>query len=169
MNAAEPVVVCGVDGSPAGERALGWAIEEATIRHGHVRAVTAWSWDGVEELGAAASPADALQHARQVLDNTVDKVLERLENPPVVERVCERGVPSDALCTAAADADLMVLGSHGHGAVHDKLIGSTSERAVHHAPCPVVIVPDPRHAEKNLKRAQERRRNQQPAHPVQVV
>lgn len=63
----------------------------------------------------------------------------------------------------------MVLGSHGHGAVHDKLIGSTSERAVHHAPCPVVFVPDPRHVEKNLRRVQEQLRNQSAGPPVQVV
>lgn len=78
-------------------------------------------------------------------------------------------MPSDALCAASVDAELMVLGSHGHGAVHDKLIGSTSERAVHHAPCPVVIVPDPRHVEKNLKRVQEQLRNQSAQPPVQVV
>jgi hypothetical protein len=53
--------------------------------------------------------------------------------------------------------------------VHDKLVGSTSERAIHHAPCPVVVIPDPRHVEKNLEQAKVRRSRQQPEHPVQVV
>lgn len=167
MDAAEHVIVCGVDGSPAGQRALQWAIDEAIRRYGKVRAVTAWSWDGVEALNAETTPAEALKRAQRILDTAVDAVLSGMENPPVVERICQRGVPSQALCAAAADAELMVLGSHGHGQVHDKLVGSTSERAIHHAPCPVVIVPDPRHVERNLKRAREQRR--EAPHPMQVL
>ena len=169
MKATECVIVCGVDGSPAGQRALHWAVDEAIRRYGKVRAVTAWSWDGVEALAAPGTPAEALGRARQMLDAAVDEVLGGMEHAPAVDRVCERGVPSEALCTAAADAELLVLGSHGHGAVHDKLVGSTSERAIHHAPCPVVIIPDPRHVEKNLEQARARRGRQQPEHPVQVV
>jgi nucleotide-binding universal stress UspA family protein len=169
MNATECVIVCGVDGSPAGQRALHWAIDEAIRRYGKVRAVTAWSWDGVEALAAPGTSAEALGSARQLLDAEVDRAISGMETPPVIERVCERGVPSEALCAAAADAELLVLGSHGHGAVHDKLVGSTSERAIHHAPCPVVIIPDPRHVEKNLQQAEERRSRQQSEHPVQAL
>ena len=63
-----------------------------------------------------------------------------------------RGAASESLCRSALDAELIVLGSHGHGAVHDQLVGSTSMRAIHHASCPIVILPDPRHAERALKR-----------------
>jgi nucleotide-binding universal stress UspA family protein len=38
-------------------------------------------------------------------------------------------------------ADLIVFGSHGHGAVHRALLGSVSEGVLHHAPCPLLIVP----------------------------
>lgn len=38
-------------------------------------------------------------------------------------------------------ADLIVLGSHGHGALHRALLGSVSEGVLHHASCPVVILP----------------------------
>jgi nucleotide-binding universal stress UspA family protein len=169
MEERPPVIVCGVDGSTAGDRALRWAIGDAVRRSGVVRAVTAWSWDGVEELGAVSTAAEAAERARCILDASVDRVIDTIENPPVIERVCQRGTPSDALCDAAVDAELLVLGSHGHGAVHDKLVGSTSERAVHHAPCPVVIVPDPSHAERNLKRTKARRQRSEPPHPVQVV
>lgn len=169
MSTGEHVIVCGVDGSEAGDRALRWAVDEARVRSAKVRAVTAWSWDGLEDLGAPTTPAAALERAQQVLDRAVEEVLSGLESPPVVERTCERGTPSEALCLAAVDADLLVVGSHGHGAVHDKLIGSTSERTLHHAPCPVVIVPDPRHAERNVERAREHKARQEPAHPVQVV
>lgn len=169
MEEAKGIIVCGVDGSPGGLRALRWAIDEAIKRDAEVHAVTAWTWDGLEDLGAPTTPAEAVERARRMLDTAVDEVVTGMEGAPVVKRLCERGVPSDALSAAAAKADLLVLGSHGHGAVHDKLLGSTSERAVHHAPCPVVIVPDPRLVEKNLKRAEERRRRTEASHPVQVV
>ena len=167
MEAAERVIVCAVDGSPAGQRALMWALEEAGRRSDKVRAVTAWTWDGVEALNAASTPGEALAQAQRLLDRSVDEVLDQIPGAPAVERVCERGLPSEAICAAAVDAELLVLGSHGHGAVHDKLVGSTSERVIHHAPCPVVVVPDPRHVEKNIRRARELQTEK--AHPSQVV
>jgi nucleotide-binding universal stress UspA family protein len=169
MGEDRRVIVCGVDGSVAGQRALRWALDEAVRSSGRVRAVTAWEWDGVEELGGTTMPAEALAHARAVLDKAVDEALDGMENAPELERVCERGVPSAALCSAALGADLLVVGSHGHGAVHDKLLGSTSERVVRHAPCAVLIVPDQAHVERNLKRARQRQRTTEPSHPVQVV
>jgi len=169
MNAAQGVIVCGVDGSAASRRALRWAIDEAVKRGAEVHAVTAWTWDGLEDLGAPTTPTEALERAQRILDATVDEVVAGLDEVPVVERTCERGEPSDALAAAASGADLLILGSHGHGSIHDKLLGSTSERTVHHAPCPVVIVPDPRLVEKNLKRLEEKRRRTEASHPVQVV
>lgn len=167
MEAAERIIVCGVDGSPGGQRALMWALEEAGRRADRVRAVTAWTWDGVEALNAASTPVEAREQAQRRLDRSVNEVQEQMPGAPSVERLVQRGLPSEALCAAAADADLIVVGSHGHGAVHDKLVGSTSERVIHHAPCPVVVVPDPRHVEKNIKRARELHAER--AHPSQVL
>ena len=169
MEATRGVIVCGVDGSPAGQRALQWAVDEAVKRGAEVHAVTAWSWDGLEELNAPSSPAQALGRARRVLDTAVDEVLDGVEAGPLVRRICERGEPAEVLASAAAGADLLILGSHGHGTVHDKLLGSTSERTVHHAPCPVVIVPDPRLVAKNLKRLEERQRRAEATRPVPAV
>jgi nucleotide-binding universal stress UspA family protein len=169
MGAAQGVIVCGVDGSAASRRALRWAIDEAVKRDAEVHAVTAWSWDGLEDLGTPTTPTEALERAQRILDATVEEVARAVEDAPVVKRICERGEPSDALSAAACEADLLILGSHGHGTVHDKLLGSTSERTVHHAPCPVVIVPDPRLVEKNLRRLEEKRRRTEASHPVQVV
>ena len=163
------VVVCGVDGSPGGQRALGWAIEEAGRRGAVVRAVSAWSWDGVDELDAPSTPDEAVARARSVLDATVEAVLHGVTAAATVERVTQRGSPSDALCIAALDAELLVLGSHGHGGVHDKLLGSTTERTLHHAPCPVVVVPDPRRVEKNVRRARAQQERLEGPRPNQVV
>jgi nucleotide-binding universal stress UspA family protein len=147
VEGREQVVVCGVDGSPGAQRALEWAVEEATRRGCVLRVVTAWTWDGVEAIGAPSSPAGALDRARHVQDSALARALGAVEAPPEVERVLPRDVPSEALCTAAADAALVVLGSHGHGMVHDRFAGSTTQRVLHHAAVPVVVLPDPRRAE----------------------
>ncbi|MGH3365986.1 MAG: universal stress protein [Nocardioidaceae bacterium] len=162
MDGREHVIVCGIDGSAAGQLALEWAMGDAIRRNCKLRVVTAWAWDGVEAIGAASSPAAAHSQAKQIQDVAVARVLADTDNPPEVERVLVRGAASEGLCTSALDAELMVLGSHGHGAVHDKLVGSTSQRAIHHASCPVVIVPDPRHAERALKHAKGKRRGAEP-------
>ncbi|MGH3473332.1 MAG: universal stress protein [Aeromicrobium sp.] len=162
MDGREHRIVCGIDGSEAGQRALEWAIDEATRRNCKLRVVSVWEWDGLEAMGAASSPAAAKSHAKQIQDDAVARVLADANNPPEVERVLLRGVPSEGLCTSALDAELLVLGSHGHGAVHDTLVGSTSLRAIHRATCPVVILPDPRHAERALKRSKRRRRVAEP-------
>ena len=162
MDEREHVIVCGTDGSAAGQRALEWAIEEAIRRNCKLRVVTAWAWDGVEDMGGTGSPAAAHSHAKQIQDVAVSRVLADTDNPPEVEQILVRGAASEGLCTVAGDADLMVLGSHGHGAVHDKLVGSTSQRVIHHASCPVVILPDPRHAERALRHGKAKRRGAEP-------
>jgi len=50
------------------------------------------------------------------------------------------GSPAEVLVDASRDADLLVVGSHGHGAVRDLLVGSVALHCVVHAPCPVLVV-----------------------------
>lgn len=157
MDEREHVIVCGVDGSSGSQRALEWAIDESVRRGCSLRVVTAWFWDGVEALGAASSPAAALEGARKTQEAALSQALAGARSAPQVERVTPRATPSEALCSASLDAELLVLGSHGHGAVHDKLVGSTSQRTIHHASCPVVLLPEPRRVEKELARAKGRR------------
>ena len=54
----------------------------------------------------------------------------------------EVGEPGDVICAVAAEinADLIVVGSHGHGWFQRVLIGSVSTHVLHHAPCPVLVV-----------------------------
>jgi len=54
----------------------------------------------------------------------------------------EVGEPGDVLCAVADEinADVIVVGSHGHGWLQRVLIGSVSNHVLHHAPCPVLVV-----------------------------
>lgn len=162
MDVRENVIVCGVDGSPTGQRALDWALAEARFRGCRLRVVTAWSWDGTEALGAPGNAADAHSHAEMVQRRALLDALEGVEQPPEVERRLVEARPSEALCTAALEADLLVLGSRGHTALRGVLVGSTSQRVVRHAPCPVVLLPDPQHLEHERRRRRHRTSSDQP-------
>jgi nucleotide-binding universal stress UspA family protein len=153
MEADKKVIVVGVDCSAASERALEWALDEAMRRDCPLRVVTAWSGYGMEAVGAVSSPSEAQERAEAVLDRVVDAAVAKVKNPPQIERLVVEDTPSHALTMASLDADLLVLGSHGHGGAYDKIVGSTSQRVLHHAVCPAVILPDPRCAQKTLKRA----------------
>jgi nucleotide-binding universal stress UspA family protein len=58
-----------------------------------------------------------------------------------VTPILREGQPADILCAEAAEADLLVVGSRGLGGFRGLLIGSVSQQVVHHAPCPVVVLP----------------------------
>ncbi|MDR2985950.1 MAG: universal stress protein [Nocardiopsaceae bacterium] len=53
------------------------------------------------------------------------------------------GNPARTLLQEATGAELLVVGTRGHGPVSEMLLGSVSHHSVHHAPCPVVVVRDP--------------------------
>lgn len=166
MDAREHVIVCGVDGSPAGRRALDWAIDEARRRNCRLRVVSVWWWDGLQSGSVTTSPLEARQRAEAVLDRVTAEALAVIDDPPELERLPLEGRPSERLCFAALDAELLVLGSHGHGAIHNTLVGSTSQHVIRHATCPVVILPDPRHAEKELKRQRTEPRDTSSSGPL---
>jgi nucleotide-binding universal stress UspA family protein len=66
----------------------------------------------------------------------------REKYPAVDVRLLVRhGQPAAALVAESADAELLVVGSHGHSALHNLFLGSTCNTVLHHAGCPVAIVP----------------------------
>ena len=107
----EHVIVCGVDGSPAAQRALIWALDEAKRRESTLRVVTAWSWDGPEAFGAPGGPDEARADAQLVQQNAIADALRQVESPPPFDQQVVRGGPSEVLTDTERGADLLVIGS----------------------------------------------------------
>ena len=58
------------------------------------------------------------------------------------EHLVETGEPGPTICEVAAlvGAEIVVIGSHGHGWIKRVLMGSVSTHVLHHAPCPVLVI-----------------------------
>jgi nucleotide-binding universal stress UspA family protein len=147
-------IVVGVDGSGNSRGALDWALREAGLRRASVRAVHAWMIPvvGTGEAPWALAPPPSYvelsareieQHARAALDHEVEQALARVGVVTDVERLVVEGAAGDAIIDASADAELVVVGSHGRGALATLVLGSVSHHVVQHAPCAVVVVPTP--------------------------
>jgi nucleotide-binding universal stress UspA family protein len=137
------VIVVGVDGSDPSKEALRWALEEARLRRSSLRAVNAWLYPQIGGRGYIPSelldPELLRKTAQERLDGLVDEVVG--ESPGVeLERVVREGPAAQVLVEAAEQAELLVVGSRGHGGFAGLLLGSVSQQCAHHAPCPVVIV-----------------------------
>jgi nucleotide-binding universal stress UspA family protein len=135
-------VVVGVDGSEGARRALQWAVREAGSRGGSVQAVIAWRWDNFDlPPHAATHPDQEREQAERLITQELDALpgLER-SGVTIASEVVE-GRAADVLSAAARDADLLVLGSHGHSRVRHTVLGSVSEECVRKAVCPVVMLP----------------------------
>jgi len=132
-----------VDGSDESEEALRWALEEARLRNATVRAVFAWRDPYVLAPGFGLPEDfefDALrERAVETLDAVVAEVVGTQSDVPV-EAVIAEGPAGSVLVEAAGDADLLVVGSRGHGGFVGLLLGSVSQQCVTHAPCPVLVV-----------------------------
>jgi nucleotide-binding universal stress UspA family protein len=140
------VVVVGVDHSDGAKAAVAFAYEEARLRGATLRAVHAWQFAYVGYTGyegrmpAVGGDIRELRDAAAVaLEATVHEVLPDPGDVEVVQRVVE-GAAGATLVEESRDADLLVVGSRGHGGFAQLLLGSVSQQCAHHAACPVVIV-----------------------------
>ena len=133
-------IVVGVDGSPASVRALAWAVREGRLSGGVVEVICAWQYP----VGYGWAMTDADPEIRELSMETLEKAIAEAgaaaeEKVRIRLHVIEQE-PVQALIEAAKEADLLVVGSRGHGGLTTMLLGSVSQRCVHHAPCPVVVV-----------------------------
>ncbi len=137
---AERLLV-GCDGSPNSMLALRWAIDFATPG---ATVVVAWVWDATPlSVGADAFFfPDASDLAEARFHHLVDTVADQaIDGGVTLERTFLRGSPRSMLAERADDADLVVVGARGHGAVGAALLGSVATWLLHHVHRPVAVVP----------------------------
>jgi nucleotide-binding universal stress UspA family protein len=142
-------ITVGIDGSAHSSRALEWALNEAAVRHAPVtvltvRPVAMNAWIGTPII-LRQDPAD-LEESRLAAEEMTAKAISQLGDaqPSSVTVRAISGFPALALIEASRAADLVVVGCRGGGGFGKLLIGSVSNQVVHHAHCPVVVVPSER-------------------------
>jgi nucleotide-binding universal stress UspA family protein len=138
-------VVVGVDGSSCSLEALGFAVAEARLRKAALRVVTAWHVPPMAYSGGFApvvDPKEFERNAEAIAERALAAIRDQAEGVEV-ERVTREGQAAHVLLEEARGAELLVVGSRGHGGFTGLLLGSVSQQVAHHAPCPVVVVREP--------------------------
>lgn len=133
---APPRLVVGVDGSAVSTEAVRFAFEEAAFREARVIAVSAWQPPYLRDLALE----DAEDEVRRVLAESTAGWQDKYPQVEIQHTVV-RGHPVRVLSDAAQGAVMLVVGSRGLGGFSGLLLGSVSQGLMHHAPCPVVVVP----------------------------
>jgi nucleotide-binding universal stress UspA family protein len=135
-------VVVGVDADEHSAPAVALAFAEASRRSAPLVAVHAW-WHDPPLLDTATweqIEPDAIANRELQMSEMLAGC--RAEYPDVaVREVLTRDRTVPALCTAALDAQLLVVGTRGHGGFAGLLLGSVSTRLIHQSPCPLLVVP----------------------------
>lgn len=139
-------IVVGIDGSHNASHAMEWAMTEAAIRKTPltvvaVNSVIASYWTGAPiEL---PGDEDKVAEIRKTAEAAVAKCAEELGagRPESVTVTAISGFPAQALVEASSGADLLVVGTRGGGGFGALMVGSVCNQVVHHAHCPVVVVP----------------------------
>jgi nucleotide-binding universal stress UspA family protein len=132
-------VVVGVDGSPVTDEAIGYAYDQAARWGARLVAVLAMT-PGID--GYVPNPdmlREAQQRGERFLAEALSGWTEKYPDVAVTQQVTY-GSPLPALKEAAQDAGLVVVGSHGRGAVLRFALGSVSSSLLRSAPCPVAVV-----------------------------
>jgi nucleotide-binding universal stress UspA family protein len=137
-------IVVGVDGSEESKKALRWAVEEARLRNARVVAIRAWVYPALAAGGLIPVDGELVESLAAAEQEALAKAVAEVEGAEGVEQVVVEDAPAHALVEAARGADLLVVGSRGHGGFTGLLLGSVSQQCAHHAACPVVIVPPAR-------------------------
>jgi nucleotide-binding universal stress UspA family protein len=143
VDTVDGPVVVGADGSERGDRTIGVAFEEAARRGAKLIAIRAYQLPvpyGIMAMGTVPYDPDEVKRAEaESLAESVGPWQEKYPDVTVNTLVALGGA-GRVLVDVSANAGLLVVGSHGHGAVAGTLLGSVGLQLLHHADCPVLIV-----------------------------
>ncbi len=132
-------IVVGVDGSTGSIKALDWAIAEAVHFPAALELVTAWLFPMASGYVFAKTPDEVRSEVQRIAATSVSHV-EEVAPDVLVTTTLREAEAGPALMELSAGADLLVVGSRGHGGVRELLLGSVGTYCARHAACSVVIV-----------------------------
>jgi nucleotide-binding universal stress UspA family protein len=143
-------VVVGVDGSVYSRTALVFAYRDAARRAASLRVVAAYSppeyttiWletsIGADLMERGEITAEVRKMAQQMVDEVRAELADE-PSPPVIDITAVAGLAARTLIGLSEEAELLVVGSRGHGGFASMLLGSVSLQCALHARCPVTIV-----------------------------
>lgn len=133
-------IVVGVDGSVPSKAALAWAVAQARLTGAVVEAVIAWEFPATYGYPIPVSDVSWEDLATQAVTDAIAGLGDA--GPIEIRYKVMEGNPAHLLVEESAGADLLVVGSRGHGGFVEALLGSTGQHCVHHATCPVVVIRD---------------------------
>ena len=135
-------IVVGVDESQGARAALRWAVREAEAHDATVVGVLAWGFLDQHPAGEPLDPGYTEADAAAALGAIVAEELDDPSQETRVEQLVVCDLPARALLDVAVDADLLVVGARGLGGFAGLLLGSVSQRCLHHLVAPTVVVRD---------------------------
>jgi nucleotide-binding universal stress UspA family protein len=136
-------IVVGVDGSAHSHKALTWAAAEAEDHGAELVVLNVWEHTLPPPAGSVSvSERYVPDPSQRTAEDLVKEITEVLgEDPPVViQPHVKQGNPAKVLIDQAADADLLVVGTRGHGGFRGLVLGSVSQHVAGYAKCPVAVV-----------------------------
>ena len=140
-------MVVAVDGSPSSIEALEWASKHAQKLDCYIEVIAMWQVFILSGDPIAAGmpfglivPDTTLEHSMHaVLNECAEKVFEHSRPLDLIMRTVQ-GDPTYVLIEESKTATMLVLGSRGHGKLHNLVLGSVSASCAAKAHCPVLIV-----------------------------
>jgi nucleotide-binding universal stress UspA family protein len=136
---SKPIVV-GIDGTPASDRALEWALDEAVVRGCPLHVVNAWNFEALTDW-TETSAQRAQSESEAVIEKALQAVESRRQEMPEIVRKSLRGDAAETLERASEGAAMLVVASHTGHRIRQIVLGSTSLHVVRHAHAPIVVIP----------------------------
>jgi nucleotide-binding universal stress UspA family protein len=137
-------VVVGIDGSPGGNKAVGFAFDAASRNHAPLVAIHAWHDRAASAVvgpayAAMANVGERIAAGERLIAEALAGWAEKYPDVTVTREAIPTH-PARVLADASEHAALVVVGSRGRGEFTGLLLGSVSQAALHHARCPVAVV-----------------------------
>jgi nucleotide-binding universal stress UspA family protein len=136
-------IVVGTDGSPGAKAAVQFAAHEAAAHGATLRVVASWQVPPALLVSPemAADLFTAIEEEARALAAESAALAKSVEPGLEVEEVVSEGHPGEVLVEQSRQVDLVVVGRRGRGGFAGLILGSVSQHVMHHAACPVVVVP----------------------------